>query len=193
MITSTVRCPLCDRPMNEVTARANPGSLIVLDQCRQCGGIWCDKWELFPVQPDEGLRLDPLDEELFRTSVKLSKTLYCPRCTGQLSLFKEPLLPPEIQLQRCRRCEGIWLNRGQFGRYKRYQKNTRAKNLGEPLKLRRFEQAYQDPKSWVKTGVRGMFAYPRGAEESSVDLSELTLRGAFRLVLQTLLRLIFRF
>jgi len=25
--------------MNEVTARANPGTLIQLDQCRECGGI----------------------------------------------------------------------------------------------------------------------------------------------------------
>jgi Zn-finger nucleic acid-binding protein len=29
--------------MNEVTVQANPGQLIVLDQCGQCGGIWCDK------------------------------------------------------------------------------------------------------------------------------------------------------
>lgn len=41
-----VRCPQCDVSMNSVAVRANPGSLIELDQCAQCGGIWCDKWEL---------------------------------------------------------------------------------------------------------------------------------------------------
>ena len=53
-------------PMKPVTARANPGSLIELDQCDQCGGIWCDKWELFPIQADEAARLEPADQELLQ-------------------------------------------------------------------------------------------------------------------------------
>jgi hypothetical protein len=43
-----IQCPQCDVSMRQVTARANPGSLIQLEQCAECGGIWCDKWELFP-------------------------------------------------------------------------------------------------------------------------------------------------
>ena len=59
-----VGCPQCEVPMKPVTARANPGSLIELDQCDHCGGIWCDKWELFPIQADEAARLEPADQEL---------------------------------------------------------------------------------------------------------------------------------
>jgi hypothetical protein len=68
-----MRCPQCDISMNEVTARANPGSLIQLDQCAQCGGIWCDKWELFPIDPDQASRLDFVDEKLLSTLLKLQR------------------------------------------------------------------------------------------------------------------------
>jgi Zn-finger nucleic acid-binding protein len=58
--------------MAEVMARAAPGSLIQLDQCRRCGGIWCDKWELFPLDGDEAGRLDAVDEDLLRDSIRLA-------------------------------------------------------------------------------------------------------------------------
>jgi Zn-finger nucleic acid-binding protein len=187
------RCPLCDCEMREVSARANPGTLIVLDQCSKCGGIWCDKWELFPIDPEEAKRLDPLDEQLLRAPVALEKKeLYCPRCTDRLQLFRDPLLPPDIQLQRCRRCEGIWLNRGRFGRYKRLQQKTRMEKLPQEERVQRLARAYQDPRSWVTTGTRGIFAYPRGEEEGS-DWNAPTLGGAVKLILQALLRLILNF
>jgi Zn-finger nucleic acid-binding protein len=102
-----------------VIARAAPGSLIQLDQCGKCGCIWCDKWELYPIDGDEAGRLDPLDQSLLRDKIRLAeKTLYCPRCADELDRFADPILPKEIQLRRCRHCDGSWLNRGQFRRYK---------------------------------------------------------------------------
>ena len=188
-----VRCPLCDTDMKEVSVRANPGTLIVLDQCGKCGGIWCDKWELFPVDPREAERLDPLDEGLLQTPVTLPKeTLYCPRCGDRLRVFKDPSLPPDIHLQRCRRCDGIWLNRGQFSRFKRLQRRTREEKLGQEKTLQKLVHAYQNPESWVTTGTRGIFAYPRGEEEAQ-DLTSEALKGAFRLIFQTLLRLVLGF
>ncbi len=56
----TARCPVCEIDMKQVSARADPGRLIVLDQCARCGGVWCDKWELFPIAPEEAKRIDPL-------------------------------------------------------------------------------------------------------------------------------------
>jgi len=136
--------------MNEVTVKANPGQLIVLDQCGQCGGIWCDKWELFPVDADVAESIDPLNKALLTDSTMLTqKPLYCPRCTAELHFFAEPILPKEIQLQRCHRCDGIWLNRGQFHRYKEFQKQTRIKNLGPQALIRKIPRVYQNPKSWV--------------------------------------------
>jgi Zn-finger nucleic acid-binding protein len=184
-----LRCPQCDVPMNEVTVRANPGSLIQLDQCHRCGGIWCDKWELFPIDPDEAERLDSLDEKLLAALTEpVPKTFYCPRCTSKLARLKEPLLPEEIVLQRCSRCEGIWLNCGQMTRYKSYQKSTRLKKMGITSAIRKLPDACQDPKAWVVTGTNGMFAYPQGIEASQEPVAA-SAAGAFKFILQTLVRM----
>ncbi len=188
-----IKCPHCNCEMKEVKARANPGELIVLDQCGQCGGIWCDKWELFPIDPQEAPRLDPVDGEFLRAPAPLEeKPLYCPRCTDRLQVFHDPLLPPDIQFQRCARCDGIWLNRGDFTRYKQFQQDTRrarSGNLQNVEKIQKLTQAYSDPRSWVTTGTGGIFAYPRGEEEAQ-DLGKKTVKGAAGLILQTLLRMI---
>ncbi|HZD42227.1 MAG TPA: zf-TFIIB domain-containing protein, partial [Terriglobales bacterium] len=126
-----VRCPQCKIPMNAVTARANPGSLIELDQCPQCGGIWCDKWELFPIQPDEAARLEPVDQGLLRAPTSgIKRTLHCPRCTARLTMPRDPMLSADLQLRRCPKCDGIWLNRGQLTRYKMRQQKTRDAKMG---------------------------------------------------------------
>ncbi|MBI2358978.1 MAG: zf-TFIIB domain-containing protein [Deltaproteobacteria bacterium] len=187
------RCPVCDVEMKEVSARANPGTLIVLDQCRKCGGIWCDKWELFPIVPEEAGRLDPVDETLLQQPIDFpQKTLYCPRCRDRLQVLRDPLLPAEIQLQRCRRCEGIWLNRGQFGRYKRLQKKTRTERLAPEETIRKVVKVAPDPNAWVTTGTRGIFAYPHAEEEPDLS-AKATLRGAFSLILRALLRMVLPF
>ncbi len=176
--------------MAEVIARAAPGSLIQLDQCGQCGGIWCDKWELFPVDADEADRLDPLNEDLLRKAFRPpQKTLYCPRCADELRIFADPILPKEIQLFRCRHCDGIWLNRGQFQRYKKYQKGTRAAKMGKEKVAAKLPEVYADPKSWVVTGTKGIYAYPRGEEEND-DLVGKSFGGGAKLVLQSLVRMI---
>ena len=176
--------------MAEVTARATPGSLIQLDQCKQCGGIWCDKWELFPLDADAAQKLDPVDEGLLRDKVPLTKkTLYCPRCADELAVFADPILPKEIQLQRCRHCDGLWLNRGQFRRYKEYQRSTRLKKMSDAAIVAKLPQVYADPKSWVVTGTRGIFAYPRGAEENE-EPTDGSLKGAAKLALRSLVRMI---
>jgi Zn-finger nucleic acid-binding protein len=176
--------------MAEVTARATPGTLIQLDQCGKCGGIWCDKWELFPVDGAEAERLDAADEDLLRERLKLpGKTLYCPRCADELQIFADPILPSEIQLRRCRHCEGIWLNCGQFRRYKTYQKNTRRQKMGTEEIIARLPEVYADTQSWVMTGTKGIFAYPRGAEENMDGVAN-SVTGAVKLVLQSIARMI---
>jgi len=185
-----LRCPQCDREMAEVVVRGNPGSLIQLDQCANCGGIWCDKWELFPVVAAEADRLDPLDENLLRDKVERpQKTLYCPRCADEMHIFADPILPKDIQLMRCRHCDGIWLNRGQFHRYKNFQTSTRGTKMDKEAIVGKLPAVYANPKSWVLTGTKGIFAYPRGAEEDD-DPVVVTLTGAAKLVLQTLVRII---
>jgi len=184
-----MKCPACKREMRKVSARGNPGTLIQLDQCARCGGIWCDKWELFPIPPEEAARVEPVDEALLKSPVALDdKPLYCPRCTEQLQRFHDPLLPAEIQLQRCRRCDGIWLNRGQFSRYKNFQHRAREEKMPDEERLRELTSRAQDPRAWVTTGTQGMFAYPQGLIENDDAVSSIR-GGVFWLIVQTLLRL----
>jgi Zn-finger nucleic acid-binding protein len=176
--------------MAEVMARANPGSLIQLDQCRQCGGIWCDKWELFPVDTEEADRLDPVNQDLLREAFRRpQKALYCPRCADELRVCADPVLPKDIQLWRCRHCDGIWLNRGQFQRYKNYQTNTRAAKMAEARIVAKLPEVYAKPESWVVTGTKGIYAYPRGEEEDA-ELAGKSMGDGAKVVLQTLLRMI---
>ncbi len=186
-----IRCPQCDREMNGVTAHANPGQLIILDQCPKCGGIWCDKWELFPIQPDEAARLEPADEGLLRELQPIDdkRQLYCPRCTAQLLFAKDPALPLDLQLRRCLKCDGIWLNRGQFTQFKAVQQKVRASKMGHAELAGKLTEMVQDPKSWVVTGTKGMFAYPRGEEESNETIQD-SVKNAVKLVLQTLARML---
>lgn len=174
--------------MAEVVVRGNPGSLIQLDQCQKCGGIWCDKWELFPVDFAEADRLEPMNENRLREAVKLpAKTLDCPRCADELHVFADPILPKDIQLSRCRHCDGIWLNRGQFHRYKDFQQNTRAAKMDKATIIRRLPEAMGDPKAWVLTGTKGIYAYPRGEEQSDETVKQ-SLAGAAKLIVEILLR-----
>ena len=184
-----VCCPQCEVPMKPVTARANPGSLIELDQCGQCGGIWCDKWELFPIQADEAARLEPANQELLRVPVALAKKeLFCPRCTARMSGVSEPLLGADVQFQRCFKCDAIWLNRGQFTRYKKHQEKVRSKNLDAKTTAKKLTKTDDDEKSWVVTGTGGMFAYPPGEETIKTGTDSLT--NIAETVLQKLLRMV---
>jgi Zn-finger nucleic acid-binding protein len=98
------------------------------------------------------------------------------------------MLPKDLQLTRCWRCDGIWLNRGELRRYKKLQRKTRVDKLGVEAIVHKIPEVYQNPKSWVMTGTQGMFVYPQGAAEEKQTVGE-TLSGAAKLILQALVRL----
>ena len=187
-----VQCPQCSVAMHEVTARANPGTLIQLDQCRKCGGIWCDKWELFPVDSDEAERIDvkdAVDESLLAAPVKVvRRSLYCPRCTAPLQRCKDPALPRDLLLERCSRCDGIWLNRGEMKRFKRHQRKIQLKKMGAGAIIQKIPEIYENPKSWIVKGTQGMMAYPRMADAPAEDLKP-SLGGVAGMILQAIVRL----
>jgi Zn-finger nucleic acid-binding protein len=105
--------------MNEVTAPASLGYAILLDQCPRCGGIWCDRWELYPVTMAGADRLDSVDvDALQRPTVAARAHLECPRCRARVRPFRDALLPPDARIERCPNCDGMWLNRGELRRFK---------------------------------------------------------------------------
>jgi Zn-finger nucleic acid-binding protein len=174
--------------MKEVTAPAEPGALIQLDQCGKCGGIWCDKWELFPIDPDAAHMIDALDGALLvARAAGPAKQLYCPRCTAPLLECQDPLLPPDLLFDRCLRCEGVWLNRHEMARYKEHQRKIRAKKLGSASIAQKLTDVYGNPQAWVVKGTGGMMAYPRNGLEPVADAKPATA-AVFATILQALVR-----
>src|SRR5574337_914921 len=107
-------CPHCASAMHEVTAEAITGYLIVLDQCPQCGGIWCDRWELYPVTAAAAERLDRVDQDALQQPIEApNRPLECPRCRARLFRFRDATLPADARVERCPNCDGMWFNRGE--------------------------------------------------------------------------------
>lgn len=112
-------CPQCAAAMNEVKAEAVTGYMIVLDQCPRCGGIWCDRWELYPITSGAAARLDAVDHAaLHQPTEAAGEQLKCPRCRARMFRFRDPLLPADARIERCPNCDGMWLNRGELRRFK---------------------------------------------------------------------------
>ena len=115
-------CPQCAVEMNEVKAAATTGYLLALDQCPRCGGIWTDRWEVFPLTTAAVQQLDDVDTAALHASqaanVSTSTAFDCPRCCAHMSKFADPMLPPDARIERCRNCEGMWFNRGELRRFR---------------------------------------------------------------------------
>jgi hypothetical protein len=61
--------------------------------------------------------------------------------------------------------------------------------MGDAKIVAKLPRVYADPKSWVVTGTKGIFAYPRSVEEED-DVVDQSVTGAAKLVLQSLARMI---
>jgi Zn-finger nucleic acid-binding protein len=185
-------CPHCAIAMREVSARARSGYLMVLDQCPRCGGVWCDRWELFPLAPEEAERIDRVDDALLQApTVAPTAPGRCPRCTAALQPFHDPMLPPDVRIERCRVCDGMWMNRGELARMKRRSPPTHALPADA---LARLASAYGTASSWSKVDNLDAATYrsdPADADDQS-EAGALLWSTAPWIVLRALLRLLLR-
>lgn len=118
--------------MHSVRVPVRTGYCLLLDQCIACGGIWLDRWELHPIDAEVARELDDADHDLLWASlVPLSHALRCPRCNKELRRFTDPSWPADVDVERCRRCEGLWLNRGELRRVKSKSRKSGARRLDE--------------------------------------------------------------
>ena len=137
-------CPHCAVTMDQVTAHARSGYCLILDQCRRCGGIWCDRWELYPLDAAEAARLDPVDEPHLQTApLPPAGPGTCPRCTSPLRPFRDPALPADARIERCPVCDGMWLNRGELGR-------TKHRAAAPPDRARHLTDALARGATWAQ-------------------------------------------
>lgn len=107
--------------MQEVKAAATTGYLLALDQCPGCGGIWTDRWEVFPLSLTAVERLDSVDTAALQAphaAAAVTPAFECPRCRARLKEFNDPTLPSDARIERCLNCDGMWFNRGELRRFK---------------------------------------------------------------------------
>src|SRR6185295_9504392 len=126
-------CPGCGSLLKQVSAEANYGRFLLLDQCAGCGGIWFDTWELYYLKNEEANRLDPVDREKLLTLSSFKKGPdQCPRCEVDLEPFQDPVLPKDARIERCSKCNGLWLNRGDLHRYAEHKAGLIGQQAGRP-------------------------------------------------------------
>lgn len=189
MPSALIPCPHCRVTMAQVTAHARSGYGLLLDQCPRCGGIWCDRWELYPLDRGEAGRLDAVDEGRFYAAAPPSDAVgHCPRCSGPLRRFRDPALPADASIERCPVCDGMWLNRGTLTRIKEHRADK------APPPMPRLTGALARQVTWAQ--VNNLDAATYAADEPPAD--DQTAWGTwFRsaapwLALAALLRLILR-
>ncbi|MEO8601737.1 MAG: zf-TFIIB domain-containing protein [bacterium] len=193
MPTKPAACPHCAVVMRAVGARSRNGYSLLLDQCPQCGGIWCDRWELYPLDAGEALRIDTVDQAQLQAAVpQRDAPGRCPRCTAPLHPFRDPALPSDARIERCAVCDGMWLNRGVLSRIKR---RTPPRPAGADAALvTRVGKQLGASTEWASVGNLDAATY---AADESADGDDTSWRSALRqggpwLALAALLRLLLR-
>jgi Zn-finger nucleic acid-binding protein len=185
--------------MNEVRAQAKTGYMVLLDQCPRCGGIWCDRWELYPVTEAAAERIDVADKDaLHQPTPPKDEQLECPRCRARMFRFRDPAIPADARIERCPNCDGMWLNRGELRRFKEHGTPAAAAAPAYPpldpaseQELDRLTHRTLDPKAWPTVSTLGD-AFDASQEEE-VDTGEVRHElksGALWLIARTVLRLL---
>lgn len=181
-------CPQCATAMSEVTASASVGYSIVLDQCSRCGGIWCDRWELYPITAAAAEQLDRVDQAaLIQPTPTRGEPLQCPRCGARMWRFCDPSLPHDACIERCSSCDGMWFNRGELRRVKHRDTPDAAPGRLTEAQLDRLACA-TSPAPAVRHLADAFDA--EQATPDDVDVRKEILSGAAWLIARTALRLL---
>lgn len=121
-------CPNCQTETKEVKLDSlNPGFVIKIDQCPFCGGIWFDQYELFQIPENEASKIDKVNEPLLKENLSLVRNLFCPKDGSRLMLLEDYNIPRDLHIDQCPTCGGIWLNKGEFIKYKEGIKKLKSK------------------------------------------------------------------
>lgn len=95
-----------------------------VDYCPKCLGIWFDKDELRLAKNDKDKDLNWLDFDIWRDKTKfnvLHIDKFCPVC--RVGLVEINYDEAKTKIDFCKKCKGIWLDRGEFKQIINYLKN----------------------------------------------------------------------
>jgi Zn-finger nucleic acid-binding protein len=140
-------CPNEKAEMRPVRVESHYGQSVLLDQCPECGGIWFDISELYMVKKGEAAKIELLNEDILRKPTAIENAeIVCPRDHEKLFRFTDPFFPKDIIIERCSKCSGVWLNRGEFTKYQHFRQErwNKCEKSSADLKLKQNIQAVLD-------------------------------------------------
>lgn len=188
-----IKCPGCGGGLKEVYVEANYGRVLIVDQCQGCGGVWFDRWELYFLKDSSIRSLGAVDVKSFLSGNPERKGgNECPRCAKPLQRFSDPGLPNDALIERCPSCSGLWLNRGELGKYAGHREGLKGPDKASPtveLETLRTLQKELDASGITRPGWSELAEL---SGDEPVNTQEVLKDMGF-LILQSLLRLVFKF
>jgi Zn-finger nucleic acid-binding protein len=149
-------CPNCKKELGEVKEFSHYGSVITLNQCKNCGGIWFNNLELFALEEEEAKKLEDIR---VKNPTKIysdnQKERLCPLCKLPLAKLKDQNIPKKINIESCQKCGGFWMNHGETIKYKEYQKDKIKEESLESIEQKKNDElkeiiAQKDPELLLK-------------------------------------------
>ncbi|MEC4806087.1 MAG: zf-TFIIB domain-containing protein [Jaaginema sp. PMC 1079.18] len=114
-------CPKCRNLLQSIIY-----SGIEVDRCQNCAGIWFDALEAEALKHIHGSEsLDQGNPHIGSYYDRISGKMKCPRCQANLRRMLD-IDRYSIWYERCARCSGIWLDAGEFSKFKQ---NFRSQSL----------------------------------------------------------------
>ncbi len=138
-----MKCPNDNAELYQVKIESHYGQPILLEQCKECGGIWFDETELFSARNGEAENIEVVDSKSLWTPTNMERrVLRCPLDESELFRFRDRYFLKSIILERCPSCNGIWLNRGDVTKFQKArqqlkqpkEKGSENKKLEEDIK-----------------------------------------------------------
>ncbi len=93
------------------------------DYCPKCLGLWLDKDELRLAKDDKDKSFNWMDIDLWRDKMKFKVNRaekLCPVC--RVMLQEVHYDDSKVKVDFCKKCEGVWLDRGEFKQLINYLK-----------------------------------------------------------------------
>ncbi len=88
---------------------------VEVDYCPDCLGIWFDRDELRLAKDDKDMQLQWLDFDIWRDKSKFTVeniNRRCPVC--RIVLVQVQYDDSKVKIDFCKKCWGMWLDRGEF-------------------------------------------------------------------------------
>ncbi len=106
-------CPKCESAMEKVEYQS-----VVVDRCRDCGGLWFDNLEHEKLKLLEGSEsIDSGDPEVGRKYDKVDR-IRCPVCHTAMVRMVDPK-QRHIHFENCTACSGVFFDAGEFADFKK--------------------------------------------------------------------------